>query len=69
MDPSPNQEALYGLVEEIHKEVVGRMKEGAIARDVWNHALAIVKQKKPELEGNFVKNLGHAVSSIFHSFS
>jgi nucleosome binding factor SPN SPT16 subunit len=48
-------------VEEIHRDVVGRMKEGAIARDVWNHALAIVKQKKPELEGNFVKNLGHAV--------
>lgn len=64
VDPTPTQETIYGLVEEIHKEVVNRMKEGGVARDIYNHALGIVKQKRPELEGNFVKNLGHAVWGV-----
>jgi nucleosome binding factor SPN SPT16 subunit len=61
VDPTPAQEEVYALVVEIHKEVVPRLKEGAVARDVYAHALSIVKQKKPTLEGHFVKSLGHAV--------
>lgn len=62
VDPSRNQESIYALLEELHKEVVAKLKDGAVARDVYNHALLVVKQKKPELEGHFLKNLGHAVS-------
>lgn len=38
------------------------MKDGVTARDVYQHALNVVKQKKPELEKNFVKSVGHGVS-------
>lgn len=38
------------------------MKDGVTARDVYQHALNAVKQKKPELEKNFVKSVGHGVS-------
>ncbi|CCA69595.1 probable SPT16-general chromatin factor (Subunit of the heterodimeric FACT complex) [Serendipita indica DSM 11827] len=65
VDPTSPQEALYGLVVEIHKEVIAKLKEGAVARDVYNHALSIVKQKRPELEGNFLKNIGHAMGLEF----
>ena len=39
------------------------LKDGTTARDVHQHALAYVKEKKPELEKNFVKNVGHGVSA------
>ena len=38
------------------------MTNGATARDVYNHALSYVREKKPELEKHFVKNIGHVVS-------
>ncbi|PVG03034.1 FACT complex subunit SPT16 [Serendipita vermifera] len=65
VDPTRSQEEVYGLVETLHKEVVSKMKEGAVARDIYNHAIGIVRQRKPELEGHFVKSLGHAMGLEF----
>ena len=45
------------------------MKEGAVARDVYQHALAYVKEKKPELEKHFVKNIGHGVRAQSQVFT
>jgi len=38
------------------------IKPGVIARDVYQHAVEFVKEKAPQLEKNFVKNLGFGVS-------
>ena len=38
------------------------MKDGVTGRDVYQHALSYVKDKKPELEKHFVKNIGHGAS-------
>lgn len=65
VDPTTLQEEVYALVVEIHKEVVQRLKEGAVAKDIYSHAVTIVKQKKPALEGHFVKSLGHAMGLEF----
>jgi nucleosome binding factor SPN SPT16 subunit len=40
------------------------MKDGAVARDLYQHALSYVKKHKLELEKNFVKNIGFGVSHI-----
>jgi nucleosome binding factor SPN SPT16 subunit len=37
------------------------MKDGSTARDAYQHALSVVRDKKPELEKNFVKNIGFGV--------
>lgn len=37
------------------------MKEGAVAKELYHFALSYVKEKKPELEANFQKNIGHGV--------
>jgi nucleosome binding factor SPN SPT16 subunit len=34
------------------------IKDGRSTRDVFNHALEFVKSKRPEIEKNFVKNVG-----------
>lgn len=37
------------------------MKDGAVARDVYMHAVSFVREKKPDLEKHFVKNIGFSV--------
>jgi nucleosome binding factor SPN SPT16 subunit len=38
------------------------MKEGVQAREVYQHAISFIKEKKPELEKHFVKTVGFGVS-------
>ena len=40
------------------------MKEGTVAKELYQHALSYVKEKKPELEANFTKNIGHGVRTV-----
>jgi nucleosome binding factor SPN SPT16 subunit len=40
------------------------MKDGVSAREVYLEALAYVKEKNPEIEKNFVKNIGFGVNAI-----
>lgn len=61
VDPSKEQEAIYSLLTNLQAELLMMLKDGAVARDVYNHALEYVKEKKPELEKHFVKNIGHGV--------
>ena len=42
-------------------ELLPRLKDGAIAKELYQHALSFVKEKKPDLESHFVKNIGHGV--------
>jgi nucleosome binding factor SPN SPT16 subunit len=44
------------------------MKDGVTARDVYQHAISFVKEKKPELEKHFVKNVGHGVRNLNNIF-
>lgn len=41
------------------------MTDGVPARDVYQHAVNFIKEKDPELEKFFVKNIGFAVSNVF----
>ena len=37
------------------------MKDGAISKELYQFAVSYIKEKKPELEPHFVKNIGHGV--------
>ena len=43
--------------------MLSRLKDGAVAKELYQHALSFVKEKKPELEKHFVKIIGFAVST------
>lgn len=45
----------------LQSELLTKLRDGAVARDVYVHALNYVKEKKPELEKHFVKNIGFGV--------
>ncbi|KAJ8699613.1 FACT complex subunit spt16 [Pleurotus ostreatus] len=58
VDPTPEQEVQYNLLLSLQTELLGFMKDGVVARDVYQHAVDFIKAKKPELEKKFVKNIG-----------
>jgi nucleosome binding factor SPN SPT16 subunit len=57
------QEVIYNLLLALQIEMLAALKDGTIARDAYHHALKYVREKKPELEKNFVKNIGFGVSN------
>ncbi|WPH01625.1 Hypothetical protein R9X50_00447400 [Acrodontium crateriforme] len=61
VDPNKTQEAMYKLLLSIHDAVLKEMRDGVQAKDVYNKAMSIIKAKKPELEKNFVKNVGACI--------
>ncbi len=58
-----DQEAIYALLVSLQSEMLSQLKEGAAAKDLYQHALSYVKGKRPELEAHLVKNIGHGVCS------
>jgi nucleosome binding factor SPN SPT16 subunit len=65
------QQTIYRLLLTLQAEVIPMMKDGSAIRDIYQHAIAFVRKHKPELEKNFVKNIGFGVRStlIFLSCS
>ncbi|GAB7356004.1 hypothetical protein MBLNU459_g6628t2 [Dothideomycetes sp. NU459] len=61
VDPNKSQESAYKLLLAVHDTVLKNMKDGTVAKDVYNKAIALVKSKKPELEKSFVKSVGYGI--------
>lgn len=55
------QEAIYGLLFNLQTELMQKLQDGIAARDVYQHAISYIREKKPELEKNFVKSVGFGV--------
>ncbi|KAF9821701.1 hypothetical protein IEO21_00547 [Rhodonia placenta] len=69
VDPSKEQESIYALLLSLQTEMLAYLKDGVAARDAYQHALAFVKEKKPDLEKHFVKNIGHGMGMEFRDSS
>jgi len=63
VDPNKSQENTYKLLLSVHELVLKTIKDGAIAKDVYSKALNLLKSKKPELEKNFLKNVGYGIGT------
>lgn len=61
LDPNKTQESNYKFLLQVHSLVMKEIRDGAVAKDIYGKALALVKSKKPELEKHFVKNVGAGV--------
>ncbi|KAF2009300.1 FACT complex subunit spt16 [Aaosphaeria arxii CBS 175.79] len=59
--PNKQQEGIYRLLLSIHEAAIKMIKDGVVAKDVYNKALNILKAKKPELEKSFPKNIGYGI--------
>ncbi|KLJ13516.1 FACT complex subunit spt16 [Blastomyces silverae] len=61
VDPSKSQETNYAFLLSIHDAVMKDIRDGAVAKDLYNKALGMIKAKKPELEKHFLKNIGAGI--------
>ncbi|KAJ7672803.1 FACT complex subunit-domain-containing protein [Mycena olivaceomarginata] len=70
VDPTPlislkEQEAQYDFLLKLQQEMLTKIKPKISTRDFYHAALAFVKEKKPELEKNFMKNIGFGTGLEF----
>ncbi|KAA1474845.1 FACT complex subunit SPT16 [Dentipellis sp. KUC8613] len=65
VDPDKEQESIYNFLLSLQTELLSQMKDGAVIRDVYQHALSHIKKHKPELEKHFVKNIGFGMGVEF----
>ena len=61
VDPSKEQEANYKFMVQVHESILASIKDGITAKEVYAKAYNMVKQKKPELEKHFGKNVGFGI--------
>ncbi|EEH38707.2 FACT complex subunit spt16 [Paracoccidioides lutzii Pb01] len=61
VDPSKSQETNYAFLLSIHEAVMKDVRDGTVAKDLYNRALGMIKAKKPELERHFLKNIGAGI--------
>lgn len=58
VDPNKAQESSYKFLLSVHNLVLKEIRDGTVAKDVYNKAISYIKAKKPELEKHFLKNVG-----------
>lgn len=56
-----NEEQNYGLLLTLQTEALSKLKEGTLAREVYQHVVNTVKTKAPDLEKHLPKNIGWGV--------
>lgn len=61
VDPSKSQEANYAFLLNLHDVVMKEIRDGVVAKDLYNKALNLVRSKKPELEAHLTKNIGAGI--------
>ncbi|KAG8526310.1 FACT complex subunit spt16 [Bacidia gigantensis] len=61
VDPNTSQEQNYKLLSSIQDMLIREAREGVVIRDLYNKAIALIKNKKPDLEKHFLKNIGGGV--------
>ncbi|KAI9509977.1 FACT complex subunit SPT16 [Russula earlei] len=65
VDPDKEQESVYNLLLNLQAEIIQKMKDGSVARDLYQYALSYVKKHRPDLERHFVKNIGFGMGMEF----
>ncbi|KAF8644153.1 hypothetical protein AX16_008680 [Volvariella volvacea WC 439] len=65
VDPTPAQEDQYNLLLTLQADLLSFIKEGVTGRDVYQHALGFIREKKPVLESHFVKSAGFGMGIEF----
>lgn len=61
VDPSKSQETNYAFLLNIYDAILKDVRDGTVAKDLYNKALGIIRAKKPDLEKHFLKNIGAGI--------
>ncbi|PYH33185.1 chromatin-remodeling protein SPT16 [Aspergillus neoniger CBS 115656] len=61
VDPTKTQEANYAFLLNVREAILKDVRDGAVAKDLYNKAMNMVRTKKPELESHFLKTVGAGI--------
>ncbi len=61
VDPNKSQESNYKLLLAVHALVLREIREGAVVKDIYNKAVALVRAKKPDLEKHLLRTVGAGI--------
>lgn len=61
VDPSKSQEANYAFLLSIYDAIMKDVRDGAVAKDLYNKAIGMIRAKKPEVERHFLKSIGAGI--------
>ncbi|OBT83334.1 hypothetical protein VE02_08548 [Pseudogymnoascus sp. 03VT05] len=61
VDPNKSQESNYKLLLAVHALVLKETRDGAVVKEIYSKAMSLVRAKKPELEKNFLRNVGAGI--------
>ncbi|KIO31093.1 hypothetical protein M407DRAFT_19971 [Tulasnella calospora MUT 4182] len=69
VDAKKTQEQQYELLLTLQSEALTKLKDGTVAREVYQHVVNTVKAKSPELEKHLPKNVGWGMGLEFRDGS
>lgn len=69
IDPSKKQEEAYRHLFALQQKVFDAIKEGATCKEVYNAAIKYIKDKAPEYESHFLRNVGWGIGIDFRDAS
>ncbi|KAK3674398.1 FACT complex subunit spt16 [Recurvomyces mirabilis] len=62
VDPNKSQEGAYKVLLNVHDAVIKELRDGIVAKDVYNKAISVIKaSKRPELAEKFSKSVGAGI--------
>ncbi|KAI9144721.1 FACT complex component Spt16 [Paraphysoderma sedebokerense] len=69
IDPTKEQEKNYEFLLKLQDHLMSHIKDGVRAKDIYARAYQFVKTNRPDLEGNFTKNVGFGTGIEFREAS
>lgn len=65
IDPTKTQEKNYEFLLDLQHRVMETIRDGVKIKDIYNKALAYIRNKRPDLEQHFTKNAGFGMGIEF----
>lgn len=69
IDPTESQSKYYDFLILLQKRVFESVKDGVIIKDLYTQTVDLIKEKYPELESKFPKNIGSGIGIDFRDTS
>ncbi|CAA21804.1 histone H2A-H2B chaperone, FACT complex subunit Spt16 [Schizosaccharomyces pombe] len=68
-DPDSEQQKNYSFLVALQKKLFEYCRDGAVIGDIYTKILGLIRAKRPDLEPNFVRNLGAGIGIEFRESS
>lgn len=69
IDPTSAQSKNYDFLCNLQKDVLSAVRHGVVIRDLYNKTLDFIRNKEPDLEKHFLKNIGSGIGIDFRDTS